>query len=153
MADIEIQPLGERLSDDEIAELAAALESAGAPRLPRTVDDMELTVAEGLDDKVFEDLLDRLEALDAACDIYLPIDFEGPVQVGDLTVGSVPSLLEALDELKAELSIDEDESDEEDDDDNQDEDLLAGKLRAMWKLLHQGATEANERLLPLHLVG
>lgn len=152
MADIKIQPLGERLSDDEIAELAAALESVGAPRLPRSADDMELTIAEGIDNKAFEDILDRLEALDAACEIYLPIEFDGPLQVGDLQVGSVPALLEALDELKAELSIDEDEGDEDADEELAD-DLMAGKLRAMWKLIHHGATEATERLLPLHLVG
>ena len=158
MADIEVQPLAERLSDEEIEELAGALESVGAPRLPRVPEDMELTIAEGIDDKVLEDLLDRLEALDAACDIYLPIEFDGPVQVGDLSVGSLPALLEALDELKDELSVDEGDADDEDESDEADEDedaddVLAGKLRAMWKLVWKGATEATERVLPLHLVG
>lgn len=162
MAHIEVAPLTERLSEEEIEELAAALASAGAPKLPAAGDGVELTVAEGIDEDVLDDFLDRLDALEAACDIYLPTEFEGCVSVGDMQVGSTAHLLEALEELKDELLIDADEDeDDEDEEDDDDEDetsddaseIMEAKLKSLWKLFHTGATEATNRHLPLHIVG
>lgn len=144
MAVIEIQPLTERLSDEEIEELADALETVGAPRLLRSTEGNELTLAEGIDEDVLDELLDRLEEHDAACEIYLPAEFDGRVAVGDMMVGSVSSLVDALEVLRDELAGDED--------DDGDSTVEAAKLRKIWKLLHDGANEALDRSLPLHLV-
>jgi hypothetical protein len=152
MAEIEIGPLAERLSDEEIIELANGLEQLGAPRLPKAASDEAVPVGD-VEDDVLSEFLDRLEAHDAACEIYLPVEFDGRVEVGDLRVGSAVHLLEVLDEMKDELAIDEDEDEEEgDDEEGHDEDaLLEPKLRHAWKLLFEGAQAAVDRHLPLLL--
>ncbi len=149
MADIEIGALNERLSDEEIVELVNGLEELGAPRLPKAADDTTIPVGDADDDALTE-FLDRLEAHDAACDIYLPVEFEGRIEVGEMRVGSAATLLEALEEMKDELSIDEEE-DEEDADDADYDDLLDAKLKHVWKLLYDGAQSAMDRHLALLL--
>jgi hypothetical protein len=151
MAEIEIGPLTQRLSDDEIAELAGSLEKFGAPRLPAAPDDSPVTVGDALDDDAFSEFLDRLVSHDIACEIYLPVEFDGRLEVAELRVGSAPLLLEALEELKDELSIDEDEDEEAYEDEDDDAALLEGKLRHIWKLLYEGVQAAIERHLPLHI--
>lgn len=151
MAVIEIQPLTERLSDEEIEELAEALETVGAPRLPRSGEGNQLTIAEGVDEDVLDELLDKLEEYDAACEIYLPAEFEGRVAVGDMQVGSLIALVDALDGLHDELFGDDDD-DEDEEDDEDDSEVEVAELRKVWKLVLDGANEALDRSLPLHLV-
>ena len=157
MAEIDIKPLDERLSEDEIVELSRAMDEHGAPRLPKVVDDHSQTVTEGLDDDVLTEFLDRLEVHDLACDIYLPVEFEGRLEVADVRVGSANALVDVLEEMRDELFADadedEDEEEEEEIDEDEDEDaaLLEGKLRLVWKLLFAGATAAIERHMPLHI--
>jgi hypothetical protein len=154
MAEIEIGPLGERLSDEEIVELANGLEQLGAPRLPKAASDEVAPVGE-VEDEVLSEFLDRLEAHDVACEIYLPVEFDGRVEVATYRVGSAAHLLEVLEEIKDELSIDEEEDEEEEDEDEdeayEEDALLEPKLRHVWKLLFEGATAAMDRHLPLLL--
>jgi hypothetical protein len=158
MAEIEIMPLSERLSDDEIVELAGAMEKVGAPRLPAPTDDAATTVADGLDDDVLAEFLDRLEVHDLACEIYLPVEFDGRLEVADIRVGSAPALVDVLEEMRdalfADAEDDEDEDGEEDEDEEEEEDdraILDGKLRHVWKLMYNGAQAAIARHLPLHV--
>jgi hypothetical protein len=152
MAEIEIGPLTQRLSDEEIAELAGSLETAGAPRLPRAEDDSPVTLGDTIDEEVMVEFLDRLESHDIACEIYLPVEFDARLEVADLRVGSAVLLLEALEELKDELAIEEDDEDEEDEVDEDDDDaILASKLRDVWRALWEGAQASIERGLPLHI--
>jgi len=58
------------------------------------------------------EFLDRLEAHDMAADIFLPVEFDGRLHVGDLRVASAVSLSETLEEMKEELSIEDDEYEE-----------------------------------------
>lgn len=152
MADIEIQALSERLSDDEMDELHARLEKLGAPRLPRPADDTPHTVAEGLNEDALAEFLDRLDAHDLACDIYLPLEFEDSFEIGEARVGSAAHLLEVLDELRDELT-EEDDEDEEYLEEEEEEGITQANLRRIWKLFHEGATVAMERLLPMHVQG
>lgn len=151
MAEIEIMPLDERLSEEEIVELAAAMEELGAPRLPRSNEDGAMTVTDSLNDDLLAEFVDLLEAHDMACDIYLPVEFEGCVEVSDVRVGSAHALIDVLDEMRDELFTDEDEEEEEDDDEEDEEDLREGKLRHLWKLLYTGAQTAIDRHLPMHV--
>jgi hypothetical protein len=153
MAEIGIMPLDERLSEEEIVELAAAMEELGAPRLPRSTDDAATTVADNVDDELLAEFLDRLEAHDIACDIYLPVEFDGCIDVSDVRVGSAHALIDVLDEMRDELFTDDDDDEEEEDDDEEEdeEDLLEGKLRHVWKLFYTGAQNAVDRHLPLHV--
>src|SRR5690242_670521 len=104
MAELGIGPLTQRLADDEVAELLAKLDKHGAPRLPAADADDVLTISDALDDDALVEFLDRLEAHDIACEIYLPIEFDSRVEIGDLRVGSAQVLLEVLEELRDELA-------------------------------------------------
>jgi hypothetical protein len=150
MAEIEIGPLTDRLTDDEIAELAAQLEKVGAPQLPRGDEAHQANVGDGIDDNALSEFMDRLEGHDIAADIYLPVEFDAIVEVADLRIGSLPLLLEVLDELKDELD-DEEEEAEEDDAYDDDQRILAQQLRQAWKLFSTGGAAAMEKHLPLHV--
>ena len=150
MAEIEIAPLSDRLDDEQIADLVGGLEGLGAPRLPKAAEDASYTLGDAVDDDALSEFLDRLEAHDMACEIYLPVEFEGRVEVADLRVGSAASLLEVLEELKDELSIDDDEDFDEDDYDDE-ETLFEARIRHVWKLFADGAQMSIDRKLPLHL--
>jgi hypothetical protein len=150
MAEIDIGPLTDRFTDDEIAELAAQLEKVGAPQLPRGDESHPSPMGDGIDDNALSEFMDRLEGHDAAADIYLPVEFDGTLEVAELRVGSLPLLLEVLDELKDELDDEEEEAEDEESYDD-DQKILAQQLRQAWKLFFKGATTALERHLPLHV--
>jgi hypothetical protein len=150
MADIEIGPLTDRLGDDEIAELKTRMEKMGAPKLPDGDDKEVASVGDGLDDDVLVEFLDRLDGHDVAAEIYLPVEFEGSIEVADLRVGSGPALLEVLEELKDELTSESEEEDEEEDED-EDRRIHGRELRRAWKLFYEGAQAAIDKQLPLHI--
>ncbi len=151
MAEIEIGPLTDRLSEDEINELRGALERLGAPALPPT-DESHARPVGDVDDEVLTEFLDRLEAHDAACEVYLPVEFDGRVEVADLRVGSAMQLLEVLDEIKDDLAIADDEEEEEaDEEDDEYGEVLQTQLRECWRAFYAGCNATLERHLPLHV--
>lgn len=159
MADIEIGPLHDRLDDSELKDLAKALKKAGAPDLPKSDEGASGTIGGGIDDDVMAEFLDRLEAHDIACEIYLPAEFEGRVEVGDLRIGSASTLIDVLDELKDDLAIEEDEDEDADEDEEEEEEeygemeLIESQLRQLWRLFYQGAHAAMDRGLPMYVRG
>jgi hypothetical protein len=150
MAEIEIAPLTDRLSEDEIAELAGALERHGVSA-PLKNDDGHSAAVGDIDDDVLTEFLDRLEAHDAACEVYLPVEFDGRVEVSDLRVGSAVHLLEVLDELKDDLAIDEDEDEADEEDLDDYGTVLDSQLRECWRTFYAGVNATLERHLPLHV--
>src|SRR6185369_4982615 len=94
MAHIEIGPLTDRLTDDEIVDLKSRMEKMGTPRLPEGDEKEVASVGDGLDDDVLTEFLDRLDGHDAAAEIYVPVEFEGAIEVGDLRVGSINFLVD-----------------------------------------------------------
>ena len=165
MAEIEIGPLADRLSEDELKELAQKLAKLGAPPL-RSDPDGDAALVSAVDGAILVEFLDRLDAYDLACDIYLPGEFEGRVEIGEYRVGSAPALLEVLEEMKDEMAPeDDDEGEDEDDEDDDDEDeddeedddysnlkIIEEKLRRLWKVIYDGARAAIERNLPLYVL-
>ncbi len=157
MADIEIAPLANSLADDEIAALESQLAKLGAAKVPSGDDDAAAMLAGGLDDDVLAEFLDRLEAYDMACDIYVPTEFEGRIEVGDLRVGSSNALLEVLEELKEELAVEDDEDEDEDDEDDGEDDepseleLIDAQIRGLWKVIYDGAQALVDRKLALYV--
>lgn len=151
MAEIEIMPLGERLSDDDIADLKSAIEEMGARHLPKGHEDAAVTVSDSLDEDVLAEFLDRLEVHDMACEVYLPVEFDGRVEVANLRVGSAALLLEVLDEMRDELFSDEDDDEEYAEEEEEDTNLVEGKLRHMWHVFYSGAQAAIDRRLPMHV--
>ena len=146
MAEIEIAPLTQRLDDHDIAKLLGMLKERGVAKLPRT-DGTSTTLGNRIDEDALEEFLDLLTPHEAACDIYLPIDFTGQLDVGDLRIGTTKTLLGALEEIRGDLDIEEDE--EDDDDPGLDE--REYKLRGLWRLFQQGVEAAQQRRLPLHI--
>jgi hypothetical protein len=153
MAEIEIGPLSERLSDDEIHDLHGRLDRLGVAGLPRG-DDTGGGKADVVDSSAMEELLDRLDAHDVACEIYVPVEFDGRVEVAGWRVGSVNALIDALDEVKDELDLEEEEDEEEEDEDEDEDDPFEmgakkSELLRCWKHLYDGAQTALEQKLPL----
>jgi TATA-binding protein-associated factor Taf7 len=164
MAEIEIGPLTDRLADEELTELAGKLERLGAPTLPKEDDSVAGTLTP-VDGTVLDEFFDRLEAHDLACEIYLPTDFEGRVEVGEYRVGSAAALVEILEEMKDELGDDDEEEDDGDDDEDEAEEddddeeeyrdlrLMDAKIRRLWKVVYDSAQAAMDRRLPLFVIG
>jgi len=156
MAEIELAPLSHRLDDDETKTLVRLLEEAGAPRIAKHDEHSAHTIAARLSEEALTEFLDRLDAHDIGAEIYLQIEFEGRVVVGDYRVASSQLLLDVLEEMREELNVDaeEEEEDEEDEEDDAEEDegtVIEAQLRHIWHLVADGATESIEKNLPLHL--
>ena len=158
MAEIELAPLSHRLDDEEMKTLSKLLEEVGAPAPARVDENVSHTIAARLSEEALTEFLDRLDAHDLGAEIYLPIEFEGRVTVGDYRVASTQALLDVLEEMREELDVDaedeDDEEEEEDDEDADDEDegtVIEAQLRHIWHLVSDGAVESIEKGLPLHI--
>ena len=156
MSEIELGPVSDRLDDEEIKTLAKLLETAGVKH-SITDDGTTQVFAKRINEDAMTEFVDRLDAHDVAADIYLPLEFDGPLTVGDYKVASAIALQEALEEMKEELTIedeyeDEDEEDEEEEDEDEDEgSVIEAQLRNIWQLVTDACSEAIEKNLPLHL--
>ena len=158
MAEIELAPLSHRLDDEEMKTLARLLEEIGAPTSGRTDEHVSHTIAARLSEEALTEFLDRLDAHDMGAEIYVPLEFDGRVTVGEYRVASTQALMDVLEEMKEELDVDgeaeddEDEEEEEDEDEEEDEGtVIEAQLRHIWHLVSDGAVESIEKGLPLHL--
>ncbi len=169
MASLELTPLSEHLDDDEIEALKGALAEAGAGPFDVDEDGDPVVIEGALDDDIFADFLDRLEANEASCDIYVPMEFEDAVEVGGQRVGSAQALMLVLESMKEDFFVDEDEEGEEEQDelagefdDMEEEDagiyeagsesaieLKDEELRKMWRQVYRSAKSAVTRKLAL----
>jgi hypothetical protein len=157
MAEIELAPLSHRLDEEEVRTLGKLLSEAGAPPLGKTDEHASHTIAARLSEEALTEFLDRLDAHDLGAEIYVPVEFDGRVVVGDFRVASSQALLEILEEMREELNVDaEEDEDEEEEEDEGDEDddegtVIEAQLRHIWHLVSDGVTESLERNMPLHL--
>ena len=155
MAEIELAPLSHRLDEEEVKTLGKLLSEAGAPLPEKTDEHASHTIAARLSEEALTEFLDRLDAHDLGAEIYVPLEFEGRVVIGDYRVASSQALLDVLEEMREELNVDaedEDEDEEEDEDEDEDEGtVIEAQLRHIWHLVADGATESIEKSLPLHL--
>jgi len=161
MATVELGSLAQHLDDDEVGLITKALE-----RHDVEFEDIDLDtviVAKDLDDDVVSDFFDRLDAHEASADLYVPAEFDGVIKAGGYKVGSAPTLLHVLDELKEELLADDEEEEEVDVDEDEDEEggdeyadeedeyeasgslrFKDDQLRSLWRVLYKAASEAAE---------
>ena len=158
MAEIELAPLSHRLDDDEVKTLAKRLKDLGVTDFDKGEDHSNHTIAARLSEEAMTEFLDRLDAHDIGADIYLPVEFEGRVTVGEYRVASTQSLQDVLEEMKEELGVSEDEEyedeEEEDEDEAEEEDegtVIEAQLRHIWQLVSDGAAESVDKEMPLHL--
>ncbi|WP_428264075.1 hypothetical protein [Haliangium sp.] len=155
MAFIELGPLSTHLEDEEVGAITKALDDA---ELAVEFDDeADSRLVEGdIDEAIFADFIDRLDAQGAACDLYVPGDFEEVIEVGGYSVGSSHALMMALDELRDDLLEEEEEEDDDEEyeefDDDEDDNrfmgsgssesannIRASELRHLWKVLYKSA--------------
>ena len=148
MPELRLLPLEETLSRTQIAQVRAELTALGAGDLPPDDDDVDLD--EVVTDDQLTDFMDRLEAHDLACDLYLPLEFDGVFEVEEQKVGSAQALLEALEELREELAIDEESTDAEEE--GEIEDVIEEQLRFTWRVFLRAAGTCVERQVPLHII-
>ena len=156
MAEIELAPLSHRLDDDEVKLLAKRLKDLGVSDFDKGEDHSNHTIAARLSEEAMTEFLDRLDAHDLGAEIYVPIEFEGRVSVGEYRVASTQALLEILEEMKEELDVDAEEEDEDEEEEDEDEEedegtVIEAQLRHIWHLVSDGVTESLEKNLPLHL--
>jgi UDP-N-acetylglucosamine enolpyruvyl transferase len=158
MSEIELAPLSETLDDEELRALQKLLEQAGA-RMSGQEDQVRHKIATRLDEDAMTEFLDRLEAHDMAADIYVPVEFEGRLHVGEYRVASAQLLVDVLDEMKDELDVEEDKEEYEDEEaeeegeetEEEDTTVIEAQLRHIWKLVSDACNESVEKNVPLHL--
>jgi hypothetical protein len=159
MSEIELAPLSETLDDEELKTLQRLLEQAGA-RFASGENETRHKIASRLDEDAMTEFLDRLEAHDLAADIYVPVEFEGRLHVGDYRVASAQLLVDVLEEMKDELAVDEDkekdeyedeEAEEEEEEEEDESTVIEAQLRHIWQLVSDGCSESVEKNVPLHL--
>lgn len=158
MSEIELAPVSERLDDDELKNLHRLLEVAGA-KWAGNEDQAKQMIAARLNEDAMTEFLDRLEAHDIAADIYLPIEFDGRLQVGDYRVASAQGLQDVLEEVKDELDVEDDETydedegeeDEEEEEEEEEGTVIEAQLRNIWQLVSDACQEALDKKIPLHL--
>src|SRR3569832_662496 len=109
MAEIELAPLSHRLDDDEVKLLAKRLKDLGVSDFDKGEDHSNHTIAARLSEEAMTEFLDRLDAHDMGADIYLPIEFDGRVTVGEYRVASTHSLQDVLYEIFDLLCVSDDE--------------------------------------------
>ncbi len=147
-------PLDEDALESVMEKLRAHLGEAGF-ELPTGDETASGTVENGLDDDVLDEFLDKLEPEELGCDYFVPVEFDGKLELDDFCVGSLPRLLEVLEELQDDLDIVDPEADAEDveaGDYEDDMQVLQAELRNVWRALHVGAMEASEASLCLMVI-
>ncbi|MFH1131922.1 MAG: hypothetical protein V1754_11345 [Pseudomonadota bacterium] len=149
MAELRLLSLEESLNADQFQRLLKFLADHGVGELPPEGDDLDLDDA--LSEDQLADFMDRLEAHDAACDIYLPVEFEETIKIGERTVGSVYSLVVALEEVREELDL-EGEGDELADDEIRDLEVIEQQLRFAWHAFARAANACVKNKVPLHVI-
>lgn len=147
MPELRLLPLEETLSKTQLGNLKRQLAELGVDELPTTDEDVDLD--EAVTEDQLTDFMDRLDAHDMACDLFLPLEFDGVVEIGDHSVGSAYALLEALEELREELDIDEEESEEEEDIDME---VIEEQLRTTWRAFLRAANTCIDRQVPLQII-
>ena len=157
MSEIELGPVSERLEEDDLKTLARLLEQAGTRYAVNDENHTTQTIATRLSEDAMTEFLDRLEAHDIAAEIYLPVEFEGRLTVGDFRVAAAQALADVLEEMKEELAVEEeeeyedDEDEEEDDEEEEEGTVIEAQLRNIWRLVNDACSEALDKNVPLHL--
>ena len=154
MPNIEVGALEDHLSEEELEEVRSSLEKAGVGTLPEGDGAMGQSMLEGADEDALTEFMDRLESHDLAANVYVPLDFEGRLEAGDLSIASLNRLVEVLEELAEDLEIEDlDEPDEPEDEDElvyaNEMELLEGRVRHIWKAMYDGAQLALDHDLCL----
>src|SRR5260370_28747279 len=117
---MEEAPLAHGRADEEMKPSGRSRDGLGVGGQQKSDEHSAHTIAARLSEEALTEFLDRLDAHDIGAEIYLPLEFEGRVTVGEYRVASSQALLGVLEEVKEELDVDPDAEDE-DEEEEQDE--------------------------------
>lgn len=169
MATLELSTLLDHFDQDEIDAVKAAIQEVSSASFDVAEEGESVVLERDIDSDIFVDFQDRLEANDASADIYLPVDFEDVIEVGEHRFGSSHALLIVLENIKEDFFVEDEEEDEEvgDDEDEYgfDEDETDGfhaddespiemkdeQLRHIWRAMYKGAQSAVRKSLCLYV--
>jgi len=147
MAELKLLSLSESLVPDQIEKLRVQLHKLG---VDFSDNDDSIDLDDALTEDQLTDFMDRLEAHDIACDVYLPAEFEGRLTIGEQTYGSAHALSEALEELREELDIDNEDSGE--DDEELELEVIEEQLTYAWRVFARATNACLDRRVPLHVI-
>ncbi len=173
MATIELAHLSDHLEEDDLeATLEAVLSESGTTFTSSDEEDSEV-LESTIDDDVFTDFRDRLEANDLDADVYVPVEFDDIVNVGELRVASTHALRLVLDSLREDFFVEDEEAEETEEDDIDDDferdladndeassyyadedggiEMKDEQLRHVWRAVFRASRESIERNMPLFL--
>jgi hypothetical protein len=160
MAELRLMSLEESLTNAQMKSLARQLEELGIDETFETAEEA-VELEEVLSEAILTDFMDRLDAHEVGCTLFLPAEFEVRIAVGDHSVGSAHALLDALEELREELGLEEeDESEEEDDEEKEEPEdpeptelaVIEEHLRYAWRAFMRAAKLCIEKRVPLHVL-
>lgn len=151
MAIFKISPLSDVMKENDIESLENELGRLGVA-LREQNDDLDQGIEGEVEDDILSEFMDSLDEEHAAADIYIPGLFSEVLPFGEIRIGSLQSLIEALENLQDELGIDDPDSppdeDEEEIMDDEDEDIIddfdgtRAPLKKMWFEFYRAANEA-----------
>ena len=150
MPELRLIPLDEVLSKSQLRTLERQLQEHGVDEVPLGEDEVEFDGA--LSEDTLTDFMDRLDAHDLACDLYLPVEFEGRIKIGDQGVGSAFALIDALEEIREELGIEEEDEDGEEPEEELNLGVIEEQLHDAWRAFVKAANTCVEKQVPLHIV-
>lgn len=177
MAIIELATLPDHLESDQIEAMMKALAEEASEEVDLATEEDGRIIESAIDDDVFVDFRDRLEANDLDAEVYVPVEFEDVVEVGGVRVGSTYALQLVLDSLREDFFV-EDAGDGETEMDDGDDDFERGEaeeeeagsdglyegedgviemkdeqLRHVWRAMHTAAKESLDCNLSVFLLG
>jgi hypothetical protein len=165
MAIIELATLPDHLDSEEVKTVLAALNEEASEAVDLATEEDGRTIDSNIDDDVFVDFRDRLEANDLDAEVYVPVEFDDVIEVGGRRVGSTYALQLVLDSLREDFFV-EDQDDDETEMDEADDDFERGgdedsasddglyegedggiemkdeQLRHVWRIMHTAAKES-----------
>ena len=172
MATIELAHLSDHVEPADLEAVLDAVQTESGQEFESSDEEDSEILEANIDDDIFTDFRDRLEANDLDADIYIPADFDETLHVGELRVGSTQALRVVLDSLREDFFVeDATDGDTEDDDEADDdfdreieetdeaEDYYADEddgiemkdeqLRHVWRAVFRASRESIKRNMPL----
>tara|TARA_R110002096_G_scaffold44526_9_gene120315 strand:+ start:7780 stop:8307 length:528 start_codon:yes stop_codon:yes gene_type:complete len=171
MATIELAHLSDHLEAQDLETTIDAVQTECGTTFTSSEEEDSEILESSIDDDVFTDFRDRLEANDLDADIYVPVEFDDVLQVGEMRIASTHSLRLVLDSLREDFFV-EDEEDGETEEDEADDDferdlsetdessgyyadedggieMKDEQLRHIWRAVFRASRESIERNMPL----
>ncbi len=166
MAIIELATLPDHLNSEQVDAMMSVLSEEASEAVDLETEEDGRIIESNIDDDVFVDFRDRLEANDLDAEVYVPVEFEDVVEVAGMRVGSTYALQLVRDSLREDFFVEDETSEEDTEMDDADDDFERGspdeeaegdglyegedggtemkdeQLRHVWRTMHAAAKES-----------